>query len=90
MYAVETTSQFKRDVKKAIKSNKNMLLLKGAILQLESTGTVPANLKPHKLKGDLSNYWECHLQPDWLLIWKIDKAANVIELIRLGSHSQLF
>ena len=67
-----------------------MSLLNELFLELETTGTVPAKNKPHKLTGNYKGFWECHIQPDWLLIWFQNDAEKIIELTRTGTHSDLF
>ena len=67
-----------------------MNLLNELFFQLEKTGTVPVNNRPHKLTGNYKGFWECHIQPDWLLIWFRNDEANFIELSRTGTHSDLF
>ena len=89
MNKLKRTSQFKKDIRRIKSQNKNFTLLKDAILDLEKTGYVKTNLKPHKLRGIFSKYFECHLEPDWLLIWQ-HEANNTIKLIRTGSYSELF
>jgi len=59
-------------------------------LLLEKQGKLPAKYKPHVLKGNFKNYWECHIQPDWLLIWKQDEPIKLITLTSTGTHSDLF
>jgi len=51
---------------------------------------LPAKNKDHFLSGNWSNYRECHIEPDWLLIYQVNTDDLLIELIRLGSHSELF
>ncbi|HEY5510370.1 MAG TPA: type II toxin-antitoxin system YafQ family toxin [Prolixibacteraceae bacterium] len=46
--------------------------------------------KAHLLSGNYNGYWECHIKPDWLLIWRQDDKTKVIELVRTGTHSDLF
>ena len=67
-----------------------MSLLNELFLELEKNGTVPAKNKPHKLTGNYKGFWECHIQPDWLLIWFRSDATSEIELTRTGTHSDLF
>lgn len=57
---------------------------------LKQTGNLPAKYKAHKLRGNYLNYLECHIQPDWLLIWYCDNDKKEIHLIRTGTHSDLF
>ncbi len=63
-------------------------LIKIVIEELEDSGTVGEKYNPHKLKGDYNDCMECHITPDLLLIWQVEE--NTINLIRLGSHSELF
>ena len=67
-----------------------MSLLNELFLALEKNGTVPAKNKPHKLTGSYKGFWECHIQPDWLLIWFQNDKEKIIELTRTGTHSDLF
>jgi len=90
MFQINFTSKFKRDFKAISKRKYDLDLLKQIISQLTETGTVPEKYSPHKLKGKYSDNWECHIQPDWLLIWIIDEQNNEIWIIRTGTHSDLF
>lgn len=65
-------------------------MINDLILQLEKNGKVPAKHKPHLLKGNYKGLWECHIQPDWLLIWQQDDEIKLISLTRTGTHSDLF
>ena len=67
-----------------------MFLLKQALLHLKESGQLPAINKPHKLKGNYIGYWEGHLKPDWLIIWKVFPEDNQVWLTRTGTHSDLF
>jgi len=89
-YILEYTNTFKKDIKKAAKRGLNIKLIETAIQLLEDTGLLPAEYKPHKLVSNYKGYWEAHIQPDWLLIWSIDKDKGVITLVRTGTHSDLF
>jgi mRNA interferase YafQ len=90
MYKLTTARQFEKDYKLCKKRNCKMGLLNELFLELEITGTVPVKNKPHKLTGNYKGFWECHIQPDWLLIWYRDDANKTIELTRTGTHSDLF
>jgi len=69
----------------------DMELLNNAIKILIATGTLPVDkYKTHKLKGNFINFMEAHLQPDWLLVWHINKNAVTIILTHTGTHSDLF
>ena len=90
MYQLTTTKQFEKDYKLCKKRGYKLILLNSLILQLERTGNVPAKNKPHKLTGNYIGFKECHIQPDWLLIWFQNDTAKIIELTRTGTHSDLF
>ena len=67
-----------------------MDLLNTTFEALANIGTVPSKNKPHKLRGNYINHLECHIQPDWLLIWYCNENKKEIHLIRTGTHSDLF
>lgn len=81
-------SQFKRDFKVAVKRGKKMEKLAHVINELQHRKTLPPHNKNHKLKGNYVHCWECHIEPDWLLIYQT--TAEELILIRTGSHSDLF
>ena len=85
-------SQFKKDLKKAIKDpKKNTDLLKQIIqTYLLNNKKVPQEYKPHQLIGEWKPHMECHIQSDFLLIWDVDEQAEELILVRCGSHSDLF
>ncbi|WP_195985427.1 type II toxin-antitoxin system YafQ family toxin [Clostridium sp. D33t1_170424_F3] len=89
-YALETTGRFKRDLKLAIKRGYNMALLQ-TVIDLLCAGTPLAEkYKDHALTGNWINYRECHVTPDWVLIYKVENDILVLTLTRTGSHSDLF
>lgn len=88
MFKILRTSQFKRDVKKVKKRGKDTDRLKTVIVLLAQVRTLPAKYKDHQLKGVYKDCRECHVEPDWLLIYRVE--ANILQLIRTGSHSDLF
>ncbi len=90
MYKISTTNKFEKDAARCIKRKLDLSHLDKASELLEATGTLPAKYWPHTLSGNYANHWEGHLLPDWLLIWKIDRTANEITLVRTGTHSDLF
>jgi mRNA interferase YafQ len=89
-YKIEYTKKIGKDIKLAQKRGLDMFLFKNVVKILEEKGVLPAIYKPHKLKGNFSGCWECHIQPDWLLIWQQDEAIKLISLIRTGTHADLF
>jgi len=90
MYQLIFTNRFQKDAKLLQKRGFAMDLLKNAIIFLEENGCLDQVFHPHKLSGTYSGYWEAHLKPDWLIIWKIDEDKNNIWLVRTGTHSDLF
>ena len=90
MYSIRYTSSFKRDFKRISKRNYNLNLFKTTITILIKKGSLPIQYKPHKLSGDFTMLWECHIKSDWLLIWDIDINNKTITLYRTGTHSDLF
>lgn len=90
MYHIVITNKFKKDVKLLQKRGYDMELLKKLIVQFEKEGKLPKIYKPHKLSGDLLGYWEAHIKPDWLIIWKVFVKEKEIWLTRTGTHSDLF
>jgi mRNA interferase YafQ len=89
---IRVKSTFKKDLKKALKNSRyDTALLKTLIDEhLVKTGTVPSIYKPHLLQGNWKPHMECHIQPDFLLIWDVDTENNELILVRCGSHSELF
>ena len=92
MRRLKASSNFKKDLKRELKkphSEKIQSALSLAIYLLQTDQVLPAKYKVHKLKGDFLGYLECHVRPDLLLIFK-QSDNSTLELIRLGSHSELF
>ena len=92
MLKIRIKSSFKKDLKRVKKNKKyDIELLKTLIdKHLIHSGTVPTKYKPHPLVGSWKPHMECHIQPDFLLIWDIDTQNNELILVRCGSHSELF
>ncbi len=88
MKELDRTTQFKRDVKRMQKRHKNMEKLKKAIESLINEEELPAKMIDHPLVGNYKGTRECHLEPDWLLIYF--ESDDLIRLERTGSHSDLF
>ena len=88
MRSIRRDTQFKRDVKRLTKRHKEINKLKKIINCLVKTEKLPAGNKDHQLKGTLKDCRECHIEPDWLLDYRID--GSELCLIRTGSHSELF
>ncbi len=92
MLKPEFTRQFKKDYKLAVKRGFDPKKLEKVILLLCSQKPLPKIYRNHPLENS-RNYkgmWECHIQPDWLLVYKIMEETLILKLIRTGSHSDLF
>jgi mRNA interferase YafQ len=81
-------SQFRSDVKLVQKRGKDMTKLRDVILLLIEEKILPPHYKDHPLKGEWKHFRDCHIEPDWLLIYKID--GDDLHLVRTGTHSDLF
>ena len=81
-------TQFKKDVKLCQKRNKDMVKLKKLMLLLIEEKPLPAEYKDHPLKNNWRAHRDSHIEPDWLLIYKID--GKDIYFVRTGTHSDLF
>ena len=90
MYNLEYTTKFKREYKLALKRGYKEALIQHVIGIIANKKPLAAKHKAHKLTGDYTDCWECHIQPDWLLIWRINEQTNSLILISTGTHSDLF
>jgi len=89
-YAIRQTSRFTKDVKRIVKRGYKMAELAKIIDQLAAGTSLPVQYRDHALSGDYSRYRECHIRPDWLIIYLISEDELVLTLIRTGTHSDLF
>jgi mRNA interferase YafQ len=89
-YTLSFINQFKRDFKTCKERNYPIPALQEVFSLLETNAMFPAKFYPHKLSGNYPGCWECHVKPDWLLIWEKNACTKDFKLIRLGTHSDLF
>lgn len=89
-YTVKYTTQFKKDYKLAMKRGLNIDLLDKIIAQLAVGEPLPEKNRDHALSGNFVGHRECHISPDWLLIYRYEDDVLVLTLSRTGSHSDLF
>ena len=89
-YTLTYTGQFEKDLKRCQKRGLDIELLHKVITLLQENGSLPAEYKPHILSGQFSGYWECHIKPDWLLIWEQNDKELTLLLLNTGTHSDLF
>jgi len=88
MRAIRRTSQFKRDVKRMKKRGKDLSRLKEVLEKIISGQQLEAQYRDHVLVGQHKGTRECHIEPDWLLIYEL--AQSEVVLIRTGTHADLF
>ena len=89
-YTVKPTSQFKKDYKLAMKRGLDISLLEDLIAKLAVGESLPEKNRDHALSGNWNGYRECHILPDWLLIYKLEDNILILTLARTGTHSNLF
>lgn len=90
MLTIKYESSFKKDFKRIVKRGYNIKLLENVIEMLANGETLPEKYRDHSLIGDYKDCRECHITPDWLLIYKVDGDELILYLTRTGTHSDLF
>ncbi|MEL6408519.1 MAG: type II toxin-antitoxin system YafQ family toxin [Chloroflexota bacterium] len=90
MYRVVASTRFRRDIKRIQKRGKDHSKLRHILHLLEQGTALPPKNRDHALSSNWQGYRECHIEPDWLLIYRIDNDASELHLIRTGSHADLF
>lgn len=90
MLTLTTTSQFRKDYKLAKKRGYDMSLLENVLQQLLDCKPLEEKHRDHALTGNYLGFRECHIQPDWLLIYAIDNCTLILTASRTGTHSDLF
>lgn len=89
MKTLHPSTQYKKDYKRFRNNPSKVKKLFEILEKLQNEEPIPLENRPHMLDGDYAGCMECHIQGDFLLIW-IDQETNEIDLVRLGSHSELF
>ena len=89
-FIVKPTGPFRKDLKLAKRRNLPLSDLYKVVGLLENGEPLPANLHNHLLTGDYKGYWECHVNPDWLLLYEKDTEIRIISLYRTGTHADIF
>ena len=87
---LKKTTQFRKDLKRIVKRKQNIDLLDEIIQTLREQKPLDPKYRDHALTGDYAGFRECHIQPDWLLIYLIDGKKLVLTTSRTGTHSELF
>ena len=84
------TSKFKKDARRAAKRGKDLSKLDEVIAQLLAQEKLPQSMRDHELVGSYYGHRECHIEPDWLLIYRIDNNELILTAVRTGTHSDVF
>lgn len=89
-YEIKNTTQFKKDYKLAKRRGLDISLLKDIVTKLANGESLDSKYKDHSLTGDWVGHRECHIQSDWLLIYRYEEDVLILTLTRTGTHSDLF
>ncbi|MGN1325689.1 MAG: type II toxin-antitoxin system YafQ family toxin [Candidatus Spyradenecus sp.] len=90
IYRVLLTAKFKRDYKRLLKRGIDEARFQTVVSLLACGESLPPSYRDHALSGDYAGFRECHIKPDWLLIYKQEADKLILTLTRTGSHSDLF
>jgi mRNA interferase YafQ len=90
MFKIEFSNKMKRDIKRVAKRGKDLTKLAFVLDTLAHGVSLPQKYKDHQLTGNLQNFRECHIEPDWILIYQISENQSTLFLARTGTHADLF
>lgn len=91
MYTLVPSARFRRQVRRLAKTNHPLLDTINDVVEILRRGkSLDVSRRDHALTGKLSTFRECHIAPDWLLIYRVDKKILILELVATGTHTQLF
>ena len=85
---LRTTTAFESDLRRVNKQGKDLDKLETIVNTLQDREKLPARCRPHPLRGIWAGHWDCHVEPDWLLLYRVTNEALI--LVRTGSHADLF
>jgi len=85
---LRTTTAFAKDMRRVRKQGKDLDKLETIVNLLQEEERLPARCRPHPLRGDWTGHWDCHVEPDWLLLYRL--TGKHLVLVRTGSHTELF
>jgi len=83
-----TTTAFEKDLRRIEKQGKDLDKLEEIVDLLQAQQPLPSRSRPHLLRGTWAGHWDCHIKPDWLLLYRVTEAELI--LVRTGSHAELF
>ena len=87
---LKESGQYRRDIKRAIRRGLNLNLLDEVVELLREDKTLPRKYNDHALKGNWIGFRECHIAPDWLLVYRYEQDVLILVLQRTGTHADLF
>ena len=90
MYQIQFTVKMKKDVKRMKKRGKDISKLTSVLAILASGESLPLHNRDHQLSGNLADFRECHIEPDWLLLYRIEEDALILTATETGTHADLF
>ena len=90
MLTIKSTKKFQRDLRRMVKQGVDVTILDEIVEKLAREEKLDAKHRDHALKGEWLGYRECHITPDWLLVYKIKDNELILSLSRTGSHSYIF
>ena len=90
MYEIVYTGQFKKSLKLCVRRGLDIHQFITVLDILQKDGILPPEYFPHKLQGKYKGCWECHINPDWLMVWRQDDKLLQLILVDTGTHSDLF
>ena len=90
MLDLVTTAQFRKDLKRIRKRGYDLSRLDDILQKLRAEEPLPEKNRDHDLIGDYKGFRECHIEPDWLLVYAVDKGKLILTASRTGTHSDLF
>jgi len=90
IYEIQITKKFKKSLDLSYRRNLDLKLLKEVIHTLAKGEKLDAKHRPHTLEGFKTVVWECHVKPDWLLLWQLTDDGLILILLNTGTHSDLF
>jgi len=89
MRKIAPLNRFKRDWKRMKKRGAQRSKMEAVIELIVKDAVLPDRCRPHKLSGEWKGFWECHIEPDWLLVYDLDN-PNILTLVATGTHADLF
>lgn len=90
MFTLRTTREFDASLRRCIRKGRDIEIFRETANILAEEGCLPPEYSPHKLTGIFSGYWECHMEDDWLLVWKQDDDKLILTMTNTGTHKELF